>query len=226
MDQFLTVKEASQATGRSEKTIRRWIKRLRETDPGGYGQNVQVVQPIVQGLSRGVVQGEYRISEPFLTKRLGQGVQGVGVDNVQGLSRGVVQGGNAVEPGIIDYLKQEIQIQREAVRDKEATIRQLIDTQAKERERVDTIIMTLRGDIQALSARVMLQAPKEEPAPVQDQVPEPEPKQTPEPEPGPPTGQPEPGPEPGKPEEITATFADGLWFIGQSIKRFLGKKIF
>ena len=211
MSQFVSVKEATQLTGRSEKTIRRWLKRVRTNDQAVYNLNVQAVDQAVGNL----VNRLYTIDRDFLLKTFR-------LDNVQAVDQANdqagVQAGELPGSGILDYLK-------EAVREKDTLIRQLIDTQARERERVDTIIMSMRKDIADLSSRLALQAPKEEPAPVQDQVPEPGPKQTPEPEARPPTGQPGPGPEPGKPEEITATFADGLWFIGQSIKRFLGKKI-
>lgn len=209
MSQFVSIKEAVQITGRSEKTIRRWIKAVQKNDQADVQANVQAVDQAVGNL----INRCYTINRDFLLKTFR--VDNVQAD-VQAVDQADVQAGETPEAGIISYLK-------EAVQKKDDLIQKLIDTQARERERVDTIIMSMRKDISELSARLAIQAPKEEPAPVQDQVPEPEPKQTPEPEAGPSTGQPEP--EPGKPEEITATFADGLWFIGQSIKQFLGKKI-
>jgi hypothetical protein len=213
MDRFLTVTEATQSTGRSEKTICWWIKRLQETDPVGYGQNVQVVYPNVQVVYPNV-QGEYRIREPFLIKMLGQGVQEGGVDDVQDEGMDNVQGSIAGGSGILDYLKQEIKIQRESGREKESLIRQLIDTQARERERIDTLLTRMRQDIADLSARLVLQAPKEESNPVLIQ----EPVQTQ-------ISEPESWSEPVNPEAGTFTFSDFMWLFGQSLKRFLGKKI-
>lgn len=107
--------------------------------------------------------------------------------------------------GVIETLRKELERQGD-------TIKQMLQDHAKERERADTIIMSLKGDVKQLNDRLFLltegKQDRAEPPEEQDQE---KPKQdTPE------------TPE----QEYKFTFGDRVYLIGQDIKRILNKKIF
>jgi len=87
-------------------TVRRWLKRVRKSDPSAWENNVRLVSQVNTGLTKGLTTGltkglngqaeyqEYTIRELFLLDRLGVGNR---VVNDQGVDQGVEQGG--ISPG-------------------------------------------------------------------------------------------------------------------------------
>lgn len=233
MDRWLTLKEAVQVSGRSLSTVRRWLKRTRETDPEGWKNNVRldtrVTTRVTTGVTiandhrekSGVEYQEYLIREPFLLNRLGQPGR---VVNDYHVTTGVTTAndhrrdhrenppekdqagpdGSAVDKaGEIAFLR--------------ATVERLLEERARDRERTDLILMNLRQDIATLTARLAIQAPSTGTGAGSTWTE----AEAAGPDPGPPghQDQPEP-PGPG------LTLSDHIWLIGQGIKRLLNSKVF
>lgn len=238
MDRWLTLKEAVQVSGRSMSTVRRWLKRVRKSDPSAWENNVRLVSQVNTGLTKGLTTGltkglngqaeyqEYTIREPFLLDRLGVGNR---VVNDQGVDQGVEQG---VEQGGISPGKDQAGPDGSAAGDQageiaflRATVSRLLEDQARERERTDLILMNLRQDIATLTARIAIAAPPAG-AGAGSTWTEAEATAGAQPEPA--------GPDPGQPvhqDQPEAagpglTFSDYAWLFGQGIKRLLTKRIF
>jgi len=215
-------------------TVRRWLKRVRKSDPSAWENNVRLVSQVNTGLTKGLTTGltkglngqaeyqEYTIREPFLIDHLGPSSR---VVNDQGVDHLVDQGGNSPgndqagpdgsaagdQAGEIAFLR--------------STVSRLLEDQARERERTDLILMNLRQDIATLTSRIAIQAPPAG-AGVGSTWAEAEATAGAQPEPA--------GPDPGQPvhqDQPEAagpglTFSDYAWLFGQGIKRLLTKRIF
>ncbi len=213
MGQFISVKEASQRIGVTPRTVRGWIQDLKGKDPRTYSTHILPHSHRFNKNLETYTLTEELVNEwgnsfrtHFRTHFSAQKEPVIEPEKQDQGNTGRDTTGQEVLRGVIDTLQAEIAAQRE-------TLNRLLQDHAKERERADTIIMQLRGDVKLLNDKIMLLAegPKEQAEPPEETT-----KQVK-------TEQPE---TPGKAEEYRFTVGDRVYFLKEDIKRILNKRIF
>ena len=201
---YISIAEASERLGVTPRSIRLWIRYLKQTDPTAYGLHIRVrTQPDNPG------QEVYELNEDLL-KEFEEKVHTQIHTQVRTPSDTPqkAESERQVNPDmssiIIDTLRREIERQGE-------TLRQILQDHAKERERADTIIMGLRNDMHLLNERIFLltegkeqepETPPETPGQVVDETLQENPRQeTP----------------PGDSEYMRVTVFERLWLWKQGI---------
>jgi len=125
--------------------------------------------------------------------------------------------GQAVFIGVIDTLRSELARQGETLKQMLQDYAKEREERARERERADTIIMSLKQDVSELNNRLFLLAEgkQEQGKPPEEQDQE-QPKQDTT----------EPPEDTGKPEQYRFTWTDRVYFLLEDLKRILNKRIF
>ncbi len=203
MRQF-TVKEASQEIGVTPYTIRAWIRELKEKEPHTYSTHILththrfnkslVIYTLTEDLVKTWKEKLHTYSHTYFSEPPEQ-------EKGKPENTGQDTTGQAVLTSVIETLRGEIERQGE-------TINSLILSHKEERQRSDTLIAMLRGDVKALNDKLFLltegKQDRAEPPEMRDKEKPPE----------------------KKPEEIRFTFGDRVYLMKEDIKRILNKKIF
>ena len=223
MGRFISVKEAGKQLRVKPRTIRAWIRDLKETDPGAYTTHI-LTHPHPYNQNQDI----YELNEDFLKElQTRQRTHSRTHFEEEKQGRENTPGKEAVNPGMFTQMFNTLSRDLEAQRDtlnrelegQRETLNRMLQDHAKERERADTIIMSLKGDITELNNRLFLltEGKKEQTEPPEDTGQEKPKQETPE--------SPD-KPEEQKPEECQFTFGDRLWLFKEDVKRILNKKIF
>ena len=215
MGKYISMKEAGLKLKVKPRTIRAWIRELKETDPEAYGTHT-----LTHPHPYNPMQAEYEINEDFL-KELQErrrthlrthlrthfeGVSEPSPEAVKGDTESTP--GNTVSPDLLtqmfNTLTRELEAQRETLNRVLQDHAKEREKHAEERERADILILRLREDIRGLNEKVFLltEGKKEEP------------------------GNEGPGTvdkPPDTPEDIRFTFSDRLWLWKEDVKRFLNR---
>ncbi len=219
MGQFISVKEASQILGVTGHTLRAFLRELKEKEPDTYSTHILTYTHkfnkslVIYTLNEDFVKDLKKRFSTYLHTHLHTYFDSP--EQTAEQKRETPEkdtGSHEVFRGVIDTLQVEISAQRE-------TLNRFLQDHAKERERADTIIMSLKGDITELNNRLFLltEGKKEQTEPPEDTGQEKPKQETPE--------SPD-KPEEQKPEECQFTFGDRLWLFKEDVKRILNKKIF
>lgn len=214
MGRFLSVKEAGRKLRVKPRTIRAWIRDLQENDPELLKTH-SLTHPHPYNASQVIYELEEEFLETLKTRQRTH-LRTHKSTHFEGDSEPLPtpekkDSGNPPEkeglnPELLTQMFNTLTKELEAGRE---TLNQVLQDNAKERERTAVIIMQLRGDIRTLNDK-LLTAGKGEPGTEKPEAQEP--------------GKEEP-PESPK-EDIRFTFGDRIFFLKEDIKRVLHKKIF
>jgi len=223
---FITVKEAGRRLRVKTFTIRGWIRQLKDSDPITYNSYIQThIHKWNKNLEIYTVEEDFikELQKRFSTHSFTYSFthpdipQGAGTEARPGGQKSTDKNTRkeTINPDIFNTVITTLNKELEAQRD---TLNRILQDHAKERERADILIMQLRGDVKGLNEKLFLltegkqqekETPPETPGEVVDKQAQEKAPETQE-----------------KQEEITFTFSERVWLLGQDLKRILNKKIF